>query len=66
MTLLAAPRHDRIDPPWFIEGPIDGMSFRTYVETVLLPPLRPEVTFGPARETSEGILYSTFEPDGTR
>jgi hypothetical protein len=41
MTLLAAPRHDRIDAPWFIEGPIDGLSFRTYVETVLLPTLRP-------------------------
>src|SRR6476659_2228657 len=25
-------RHDRIDAPWFIEGPIDGESFRTYVE----------------------------------
>ena len=27
--------------PWFIEGPIDGVSFRTYVEKVLLPVLRP-------------------------
>ena len=31
MTFLAALRHDRIDVPWFIEGPIDGESFRTYV-----------------------------------
>ena len=31
MTFLAALRHDRIDAPWFIEGPIDGESFRTYV-----------------------------------
>jgi transposase len=38
---LAALRHDRIDAPWFIEGPIDGESFRTYVEKVLLPTLRP-------------------------
>ena len=38
---LAALRHDRIDAPWFIEGPIDGESFRTYVEQVLLPTLRP-------------------------
>jgi hypothetical protein len=44
MTLLAAPCHDRIDAPWFIEGPIDDVSFRTYVETVLLPTLRPEVS----------------------
>jgi transposase len=41
MTFLAALRHDRIDAPWFIEGPIDGVSFRAYVEKVLLPVLRP-------------------------
>jgi transposase len=41
MTFLAALRHDRIDAPWFIEGPIDGVSFRVYVEKVLLPVLRP-------------------------
>jgi len=41
MTFLAALRHDRIDAPWFIEGPINGESFRTYVEHVLLPTLRP-------------------------
>ena len=41
MTFLAALRHDRIDAPWFVEGPIDGESFRTYVAEVLLPTLRP-------------------------
>ena len=41
MTFLAALRHDRITAPWFIEGPIDGDSFRLYVEKVLLPTLRP-------------------------
>ncbi|MGY4303071.1 transposase [Bradyrhizobium sp. USDA 4369] len=41
MTFLAALRHDRIDAPWFIEGPINGESFRTYVEHVLLPTLHP-------------------------
>ena len=41
MTFLAALRHDRIDAPWFIEGPIDGASFRIYVEKVLLRTLRP-------------------------
>ena len=40
-TFLAALRHDRIDAPWLIDGPIDGESFRTYVEQVLLPTLRP-------------------------
>ena len=41
MTFLAALRHDRIAAPWFIEGPINGESFRLYVEKVLLPTLRP-------------------------
>lgn len=41
MTFLAALRHDRIDTPWFIEGPINGESFRVYVEHLLLPTLHP-------------------------
>jgi transposase len=41
MTFLAALRHDRLDAPWFLEGPIDGDSFRLYVEKVLLPTLHP-------------------------
>jgi transposase len=41
MTFLAALRHDRIEAPWFLEGPIDGDSFRLYVEKVLRPTLRP-------------------------
>src|SRR5262245_50416562 len=41
MTFLAALRHDRITAPWLLEGPIDGESFTTYVEKVLLPTLRP-------------------------
>jgi len=40
-TFLAALRHDRIEAPWLLEGPIDGESFRLYVEKVLLPTLRP-------------------------
>jgi len=40
MTFLAALRHDRIEAPWLLEGPIDGESFRLYVEKVLLPTLR--------------------------
>jgi transposase len=39
-TFLAALRYDRIVAPWLIEGPIDGESFRTYVEKVLVPTLR--------------------------
>jgi transposase len=40
-TFLAALRHDRIDAPWLLDGPIDGESFATYVEQVLCPTLRP-------------------------
>jgi transposase len=40
-TFLAALRHDRIEAPWLLEGPIDGDSFSTYVENVLVPTLRP-------------------------
>ena len=40
-TFLAALRHDRIDAPWLFDGPINGESFRTYVEKVLVPTLKP-------------------------
>jgi transposase len=42
MTFLAALRHDRVDAPWLINGPINGQSFRTYVEEVLAPTLKPD------------------------
>ena len=41
MTFLAALRHDRIDAPWLLDGPINGERFRLYVEKVLVPSLRP-------------------------
>ena len=41
MTFLAALRHDRVDAPWLIDGPIDGQSFLQYVEEVLVPTLKP-------------------------
>ncbi len=40
-TFVAALRHDRIDAPWLLDGPIDGETFRTYVEKVLFPTLKP-------------------------
>jgi transposase len=40
-TFLAALRHDRIEAPWLLDSPIDGETFRTYVEEVLVPTLRP-------------------------
>lgn len=39
MTFVAALRHDGIVAPWVIDGPINGESFRTYVEQVLVPEL---------------------------
>jgi hypothetical protein len=41
MTFLAALRHDRIDAPWLLDGPINGEKFQIYVEKLLVPTLRP-------------------------
>lgn len=41
MTFLAALRCDRIEAPWVLDGPINGESFRTYVDQVLAPTLKP-------------------------
>ncbi|MBW6496238.1 MAG: IS630 family transposase [Burkholderiaceae bacterium] len=41
MTFVAALRHDGIVAPWVIDGAINGEVFRTYVEQVLVPELRP-------------------------
>lgn len=40
-TFLAALRIDQITAPCVFDGPINGESFRTYVEQVLLPVLKP-------------------------
>ena len=40
-TFIAALRHDRIDAPWVIDGPINGALFLLYVERVLAPTLQP-------------------------
>jgi putative transposase len=41
MTFIAALRSDRIEAAWLLDGPINGESFRTYVEKVLVPTLLP-------------------------
>src|SRR5215472_1852811 len=41
MTFIAALQHDRIDAPWLLDAPMNGALFRTYVEKVLAPTLRP-------------------------
>ncbi|MCA6227496.1 MAG: IS630 family transposase [Phenylobacterium sp.] len=40
-TFIAALRHDRIDAPWVIDGPINGKLFTVYVEEILAPTLSP-------------------------
>jgi transposase len=39
--LVTTLRHHRIEASWLFDGPIDGESFRTYVEKVVVPTLRP-------------------------
>ncbi len=39
LTFIAALRHDRIDAPWVIDGPINGELFQLYVDKVLAPTL---------------------------
>jgi transposase len=41
MTFLAALRHDRVEAPWLLDGPINGERFLIYVEQVLVPSLKP-------------------------
>jgi transposase len=40
-TLLAALRHDAITAPCVIDGPINGETFRAWVEQFLVPTLAP-------------------------
>ena len=39
LTFLAALRHDRIDAPAVLDGPINGRSFLAWVEQMLVPTL---------------------------
>ena len=41
LTFVAALRHDRIDAPCVLDGPINGQSFTAYVEQFLVPTLEP-------------------------
>ena len=40
-TFIAALRHDRIDAPFVVEGPLDADAFPAYLEHVLCPELCP-------------------------
>ena len=39
LTFIAALRHDRIEAPWVIDGPINGELFVLYIQQVLAPTL---------------------------
>src|ERR1700732_3863031 len=39
LTFVAALRHDRIEAPFVLDGPVNGERFKTYVEKVLVPTL---------------------------
>ena len=41
MTFIAALRCDRIDAPCLFDGPINGETFLAYVQTFLVPTLKP-------------------------
>ena len=41
LTFLAGLRLDRIEAPWVLDGPINRDSFEAWVETQLLPHLKP-------------------------
>lgn len=41
MTFIAALRHDRIDAPFVLDGPVNGEAFHASVEKVLVPTLNP-------------------------
>jgi transposase len=41
LTFIAGLRHDRVDAPCVIDGPINGMLFTAYVEQFLAPTLAP-------------------------
>jgi transposase len=40
LTFIGALRHDRLEAPWVIDGPINGELFTLYVETQLVPTLK--------------------------
>lgn len=41
MTFIAARRCDRIDAPYVLDGPINGVTFTAWVEQCLVPTLKP-------------------------
>ena len=42
MTFIGALRHDRIEAPWVLNGPINAGAFKTYVRAELIKTLKPD------------------------
>ena len=42
MTFVGALRHDRIEAPWVLDGPVNAEAFKTYVKAELLKTLKPD------------------------
>lgn len=40
-TFIAALRHDGVEAPWLLDGPMNGESFLQYITAALAPTLRP-------------------------
>ncbi len=41
MTFIAGLRMDKITAPWCLDGPMNGLAFKTWLETQLVPTLGP-------------------------
>ena len=58
ITFLAALRHDRVEAPWLIDGPINGESFSLYIDKVLIPGLGAECV---SNQPDRGKLHRAHE-----
>jgi transposase len=54
--MLGALRHDRVEAPLVIEGAMDSLVFRGYVERMLAPTLR----------TGDVVVMDNLSPHKTR
>ena len=67
MTFLAALRHDSVQAPWLIDGPISGERFRLYVEKLLVPTLRGgDIRHGQARQSQGHAVRRAIRSAGAR
>ena len=63
MTVIAALRHDRIDAPFVMAGPVNGSAFQAHVEKVLARTLRPgDVVVMDNPGSHKGLVVHLGEP----